>query len=183
MNTKKAAAAILSILLALIVVLGGATSAHAATNSDPVGIDPYGLCSTTWTYTSTSRGTDQHSQVGPTQSNHNGTSSPATDTFTATASGTVSATISGNANVSANVIFGSISASFGISVQASITASLGNSTQVIVPAGKTGNAAYGVWRAYTTGTEQLTNNACVVTQSHSVTAYSPYKVGWNTWIS
>lgn len=122
-------------------------------------------------------------KVGPTYSNYNGTGSSASMTLTNSVSGTVSVTYSGSSNVSGSVKLVTLGATFGISAQASITATVGNSITITVPAGKTGNGDYGVWRAYVTGKEVYYLNNCTSGGSSASNVWAPYRVAWNTWIS
>jgi hypothetical protein len=46
--------------------------------------------------------------------------------------------------------------------------------------GQTAFATYGVWRRRSLGTYVITNSNCTTT-SASLTAWSPFFVGWNTW--
>lgn len=171
-------AALVTMILVAAVLLGAA-DAHA-TGEEPT---PRGACDAGWYFSTTSRGADTHSRIGVTQSNYNGTTSTATSTFTAQATGTVSATVSGGANVSLSAKVASIGATYGISAQVSLSVTLGNSTTVSVAPGKTANANYGAWRAYVTGTEKYRTTSCTVTSTRTTTVYSPYRIGWYTWVS
>jgi hypothetical protein len=91
--------------------------------------------------------------------------------------------VSGSQNIGVSVKIASISATYGISASASMSTTLGNSIAITVPAHKTGNGDYGVWRAYVSGVERWYTTTCAITQTKSTTVYSPYRRGWNTWIS
>ena len=149
----------------------------------PSDISPQSACSPGWYYRSISRGADTHSRVGPTQSDYNGTSTTAKMTLTATKSGTISTTVTGGGHVSLSVELVSIESQYSIDVQNSVSVTLGNSIQINVPAHKTGNGDYGAWRAYIKGVEEYYTATCAVTQTVAQTTYSPYRVGWRTWIS
>lgn len=184
---RRSLTAALTIALAL---LGGVVAAPAqaatftdsvTTASSPPSTDS--LCSAGWYFRNTGRGANSHSKVGNTQSNYNGTGSSALMTLTATTSGTASTTVSGSQNIGLSVEVASIANTYGISATVSKTVTLGNQFQITVPAYKTGNGNYGAWRAYTTGVEEYNTAACAVTSTVNKTFYTPYQVGWNTWIS
>lgn len=165
------------IITAGLLAIGSLTPAYAT----DAGTE--GACNPGWYYRSTGRGADTHSQVGATQSDYNGTGSTALMTLTAQTSGSVSATISGGGNVGVSVILADIHSTYGINVQSTLTVTLGNQIQISIPAHMTGNGNYGAWRAYTTGVQEWYTSTCAVTSSSSVTAHSPYRLGWNTWLS
>lgn len=167
-----------SVTLAMLVVLIGIPVPATAGS-----IGAHGLCNPGWYYRVISRGADTHSQVGPTQSDYNGTGSAALVTLTAQMSGSVSATFSGSTNVGASIKLAEIHTTYGINVQSTITVTIGNQIQISVPSHMTGNGNYGAWRAHTTGVEEWYTSTCSVTSSAGTSEYSPYKVGWNTWIS
>ncbi|QKW23974.1 hypothetical protein HUT16_37210 [Kitasatospora sp. NA04385] len=120
--------------------------------------------------------------VGASQANYNGTSHDATSTFSAQVSGTVSYTVSASMSVSIGTIIADASATVGVSLSTSLTASLGNSTTVTASPGQTAHATYGVWRLQTYGTYHVIREDCSSSVG-GVTAYSPWYVGWNTWVS
>ena len=104
-------------------------------------------------------------------------------TVSATVTGTATATVSGNLEFSRDFVVANVKATYGINASLSLSTTLGNSFTFNVPAWKTGDAVYGVYRSYTTGREEWYTTNCVVTQYRNVTAYSPYKVGWRVWFS
>jgi hypothetical protein len=165
------------------LVMGGLALATPAEAAPVVHTGAQSLCTSAWSYSITGRGADSQQGVGAAQSDHNGTASAASVTFTSTTSGTVSATSSGSSDIALSIEVASIASHFGISATVSKTVTVGNSITISVPAGKSGNGQYGAWRAYVTGLEKFTNNNCVVTTSSAKNIYAPYKVGWNTWIS
>jgi len=195
MNRKRIHTAVASVVASLLTAtLYGSPSAIAlapqtdngntiVASNDGGGTTINSLCQAGWTYRSTGRGNDVHFKIGPTQANYNGTSTVMQSTFWAQATATVSASFSGGASVSIPIKVAEIKAKYGIAASVSITATLGTSITISVPSKKTGNADYGVFRAYTTGVEEYVTNACAVTQSKSVTGYTPYKVGFLTWVS
>ncbi|WP_426516823.1 hypothetical protein ACPPVQ_18970 [Diaminobutyricibacter sp. McL0618] len=177
------ALAVSALLLGGVAAAAPAQASPAVSKAADVGVNPLGACSAGYYYRSTGRGADTFGAVGTQQSDYNGTATPAIVTFTSKTSGTVSATYSGSTNVALSVEIASISSTYGISASVSKTVTLGNSIQFTVPAHKTGNGTYGAYKAYVTGVEEWWTNTCVVTSSYSKTIYSPYKVGWNIWIS
>lgn len=184
----KAAAAAAAVVAALLAgSISPATAAEVAPSGDVAataeGGDVGARCGSGWRYVSTSRGGDVHYRVGPTQSNYNGTSSPANLHFTSSVSGTVQVGVSGSTNVGASVKLASISATYGINAQASLTANVGVTFDIVVPAFKTGNGNFGVWRASVTGKENYYLSNCTVADTKSTSVMAPYRVGWNTWIS
>jgi len=174
-------AAALALAVAGLAV-GPALSA-SATNTPGINPNPNSACSAGWYYSPTGRGADTFAKVGSTHSDYNGTPSNASVTFTATTSGTVTTSVSGGTNVGVSAKVASISSTYGISASTSLAVTVGNSITITVPPMHSGNGDYGAWRAYVTGIERYYAASCAVTQSHSTTVYSPYKKGWNTWIS
>lgn len=166
-------------IAAILGVIGVAQPAIAA----PVHSDTKSLCSSGWSYVPIARGADSFSRVGSPQSDYNGTKTTERATFSAQTAGTVSATFTGSADLSLSVEIAQIAGHWSIATSVSKTTTIGNAISLDVPAGKTGNGEYGAWRAYVTGKEQFTNNACVITTSSAKNIYAPYKVGWHTWIS
>ncbi|MFI5534493.1 hypothetical protein ACIA8O_38760 [Kitasatospora sp. NPDC051853] len=120
--------------------------------------------------------------VGPSQANYNGTSRDATSTFAAQVSGTVSATFSSSLTGEINGLVTKASATVGVQLQTSMTASLGNSTTVTAGPGQTAHATYGVWRLQTYGTFHIVRQDCT-SSTAGMTLWSPWYVGWNTWVS
>ncbi|GAA3610622.1 hypothetical protein GCM10022419_114540 [Nonomuraea rosea] len=116
---------------------------------------------------------NSHKAVGPTQSNHNGTSRTATSTFTATISGTVSVSWNVSGSLKVDRLIAGAEVATGVNLTASMTASLGNSIAVPTPARKTTTATYGVWRKKTKGVYQVCGQ-----RPRNVTAWSPWRVGW-----
>lgn len=169
--------------VALAAALLSTSVGITAAAADTPDVHPDSLCSAGWYYRTTSRGADQHAKVGPTQSDYNGTATSAVMTLTATKSGKVSSTVTGGGSVDLSVELATVKHDYSISVTASTTVTLGNEIQITVPAHKTGNGDYGAWRAYVKGVEEYFNANCAVTKSSATVLYSPYRVGWRTWIS
>lgn len=117
---------------------------------------------------------NSHKAVGPTQSNHNGTSRAATSTFTATVSGTVSISWNVSGSLKVDRLIAGAEVAAGVNLSASLTASLGNQIAVPTPPRKTTLATYGVWRKKTNGIYQV----CGQSRRRHVTAWTPWQVGW-----
>jgi hypothetical protein len=117
---------------------------------------------------------DSHKGVGAGQSNYNGTSRKAIMTFTATVSGTVSLTHNATITVKAAKLIAGGELAAGVNLSASLTASLGNTVTVEAPPRTTINAVYGIWRKKTIGQYAICGGS-----SQTVTAYTPWKVGWH----
>ncbi|MCL2483440.1 MAG: hypothetical protein FWF43_08540 [Propionibacteriaceae bacterium] len=182
MKKLASAIAILSMIVSGLLANVGMASAHA----DLVGgIDnsPKSLCQAGWTYRTTGRGADVIVNIGPQLFSENKTGSPSTATFINNFSGTATATFTGGVNVSVSIKLAAIQASYSIAASLSMSASIGMQTTISIPNGMTGYGQYGISQAYTTGVEEYTTNACVVTQSSNVTSYAPYRAGWSTWTS
>ncbi len=162
-------------------------TAFAATEpaQSPKAVSPnYQVCDTGWVYDNITINPDLFAQVGPTQSDYNGTGSNATATFTSSVSGTVSLSVNTTATVNANVIVGSASAAVGVTLSTSLTTSIGNNFAITVPPYKTGNGAYGVREKSTTGHYYYRNQNCSIGSDDGyITAKSPWTFGWNAWIS
>lgn len=174
--------------LALVAVLAGGVIPAAATEAPPpsavaTNTDVSPKCVSGWRYQALQRTSSSLVKIGPTHSSRNGTGSSASMTLTSTVSGTVGAAWTGSTNVSGSVKLASISGTFGINAQASVTATVGNSITITVPAGKTGNGDYGIWKTYVTGKEVYYLNNCTSGASSATNVWAPYRVGWNTWIS
>ncbi|GIH28447.1 hypothetical protein Aph01nite_67570 [Acrocarpospora phusangensis] len=119
------------------------------------------------------RYSNNHKAVGPAQSNHNGTSSKATMTFTATVSGTVGFTHNATLTLQAGRVIAEGEVATGVNLSASLTASLGNSVTVTARPRSTVSAKYGVWRKKIIGRYTI----CMV-RSQVITGWTPWKVGW-----
>ncbi|MFG1711107.1 hypothetical protein ACFLIM_48930 [Nonomuraea sp. M3C6] len=117
---------------------------------------------------------NSHKAVGPTQSNHNGTSRTATSTYSATVSGTVSISWNVSGSLKVDRLIAGAEAATSVNLSASLTASLGNSIAVPTPPHKTTTATYGVWRKKTKGIYQV----CGQSGQRRVTAWAPWHVGW-----
>jgi hypothetical protein len=103
--------------------------------------------------------------------------------LTATVSGTVSLTINPSAGVDASIVLASVKASINYSVQFSLTASQGNEiVDITVPAHRAGYGAYGVVTQKVLGDYYYLGSNCSKSGDKWVTSYSPWYVGWNTWI-
>lgn len=116
---------------------------------------------------------NSHKAVGPTQSNHNGTSRTATSTFSATVSGTISIAWNVSGSLKVDRLVAGAEVATGVNLSASLTASLGNSIAVPTPARKTTTATYGVWRKKTKGSYHICPQ-----KPRKVTAWTPWRVGW-----
>ncbi|MFJ1752754.1 hypothetical protein [Kitasatospora sp. NPDC088134] len=92
-------------------------------------------------------------------------------------------TVNSTTTVDSSLLVAGASTSLGISLSVSLTAPLGNSTTITVPAGRTGYAEYGVWRKKTSGTYWKILTNCTTQNYTGTTAWSPWYVGWNTWVS
>ncbi|MFF9156092.1 hypothetical protein ACF1AB_28125 [Streptomyces sp. NPDC014846] len=138
-------------------------------------------CEQGWYYYPTSKNKDYHKGVGPSNSNHNGTSRTAKSTFTSEVSGTVGIAFSGELEVKGNAAVVEISGKFGVTVSASMTAKIGNSISVPTPAHKTTYARYGVYRLKSYGYSQYTYVNCGKGKKHKVTIYTPHRIGWALW--
>ena len=186
-----AAPALLS-SFALMPVVQASPSTHAGNPKlGPVGakhlhvVSPNSYyCDPGWIYDSVS---DRGRQMYPTTvvySDYNGTPYNATATFSATTAGwaTLTTTIGGSAD--ANVIVAGVDVSLNISVAVTLYASTGNAIAITVPPYKTGNGQHGVWRKVAYGHYYyLMSNCAIGTDKGWVTSYSPWTVGWNTWLS
>ncbi|WP_328473637.1 hypothetical protein [Streptomyces sp. NBC_00448] len=161
---------------------GTAADPAAPTDGDIYnGVSPDGIyCIPGGWYTPTKMYGKYMRPVGAVQSDVNNTSRSATVTFNAQASATVGVSLSSKINVSVGALLAKIKAEYEITLSASVTASLSNSISTTIPAHKTVNAEYGVWRSKFTGTTHYQYADCAVT-SHVVTAYGPYRVGWYLW--
>ncbi|WDF39452.1 MULTISPECIES: hypothetical protein [unclassified Streptomyces] len=134
-------------------------------------------------YKPKSKNGDYHKGVGPTNSNHNGTSRTARSTFTSEVTGEVGVAIQGELETSVNRMLASIKAKFNVTVTAKLTAKLGNSIAVDTPPHKTTNAKYGVYRLKHTGVSYVIHSNCTTSPEKKVVSYSPWKVGWALWES
>lgn len=171
-----------------ILLCAGFVGVSPAQASNPISSDdmstaqPQGMCQVGWYYRTVSRATDPHFKIGFTHSNYNGTGSNMSSTFGAQSTGSVSVTLSGGTEVSLGVILADIAAKYHIDVVPTISVTLGNSTTITIPSKKVGNADYGAWRAHTTGVNEYFTSNCKVTKTKNIMTYSPYRVGWRTWI-
>jgi hypothetical protein len=154
----------------IVIGYDNETEVFRAKGGTPVLMMPCQRGGITYRVTSFS---NSHKAVGPTQSNHNGTSHSATSTFTATVSGTVSIAwnVSGSLKVDRLVAGGELAT--GVNLSASLTASLGNSISVRTPARKTTTATYGVWRKKTKGDYHVCGE-----KKKKVIAWTPWRAGW-----
>ncbi|MFI6814492.1 hypothetical protein ACIBG7_18925 [Nonomuraea sp. NPDC050328] len=162
-------------------VLVGSTPETEATpvpQDGPVGVLAVPTCGARNYKVSSSA--NSHQGIGAEQSNYNKGTGPATMTFTAQVSGTVQLSYTGTASADAGIILSKASAALGVTLSASITASLGNTISFSVGPKKWGHAAYGVWRKKTVG--QYCHGGVGSTWK-TVTAYSPWRVGWVVWES
>ncbi|MFI7696908.1 hypothetical protein ACIBQ6_48110 [Nonomuraea sp. NPDC049655] len=141
--------------------------ARAATSSPAMACRPGDVSYRVSTYS------NSHKAVGPTQSNHNGTSRTATSTFTATVSGTVSVAWNVSGSLKVDRLIAGAEVATGVNLSASLTASLGNSISIPTPARKTTTATYGVWRKKTNGVYHVCPQ-----KPKNVTAWTPWRVGW-----
>ena len=168
----------------LCIFFLGSTNAFASTKSQPLDHNPPRKigCHEGYVYDNLSRQNNALAQVGPTYRNYNGTSSPATVTFTSSQSGTIGVTTSVGGSVDANVIVTGVSVTFGVSVSVSLTATTGTSISITVPAHQAGYGQFGVWRVVTTGHYYYRLPDCSIGYDYgTVTAYSPSYIGWNTY--
>ncbi|MEU2430511.1 hypothetical protein ABZ611_13565 [Streptomyces sp. NPDC007861] len=134
-------------------------------------------------YLATSKGSQYHRAVGPTNSNYNGTSRTARSTFTSEVTGEVGVSIEGTLKVSTNVMIAEIEGSYAVNLSAKLTAKLGNTIAVDTPPRKTTHAKYGVWRLKNTGKSYTLYSNCTTSAKTTVTSYTPYRVGWYLWES
>lgn len=184
-------------LLSIMLVLGTAMIPNTALAAPKPGVPHLGpvasghlhvtpdgyYCDPGWIYDSVSNQGRQIFQLGPTYGDYNGTGGTATVTLTATVGGTVSVGWSGGVSLDANVIVAGVRGSINGSVQVSLTAYVTNSISFGVPAYKTGYGQYGVWRQVAVGHYYyLMSNCTTGTDYGWPTTYSPWYVGWNTWI-
>ena len=171
--------------LALGLVGGGSllTAGGASATEIDDAATPMGACEAGWYYSAQSLGADQFTPTGNVMSSYNGGAGPASHTFTADVSGTVETTVSGELNVGVDAAVADINATFGIAASTSRTTSLGQAIAIEVPVGMTGNGQYGAWKANVAGVSQYRTPACDVTQTVSSTIDTPYRDGFNTWIS
>jgi hypothetical protein len=142
------------------------------------------VCTPGWYYDVTLQFPNTLAQVGPTQIVYNGTGSTITETLTSNVGGTVTLTVTGGGEVNIGAILAGVKASASVAVAASVTASIGNSTAISVPSHHYGNGQYGVFEVHTYGHYYFENSACKIQQDEgTVEAYTPFGVGWNTYIS
>ncbi|MCU1507839.1 MAG: hypothetical protein QOI02_1175 [Actinomycetota bacterium] len=167
---------------AAVALVAGVVTAAPAQAVRESSAHPEAACSAGWYWRATGRGADTFGRVGSTHSDYNGTNSNASVEFTSSTSGTVGSTVSGSTEIALSVELASIRSQYGISVSVSKAVTIGNSIRITVPPHKTGNGDYGAWKAYVKGYEDFTNSRCTVTRSQAKKIYSPYKVGWKTWI-
>jgi hypothetical protein len=167
--------------LALLVAMSfclAPTAAFAASQVSPKGR----ICTAGWVYGYLSNQGTQLFQVGPTYRDYNGTSSTATVKLTAAVSGSISLILNPSAGIEASVVFGSVKASINYSIQWTLTASQGNEIDISVPAHKAGYGAYGVITQKVLGDYYYRGSNCSKSGDTWVTSYSPWYVGWITWI-
>ncbi|MGW3312099.1 hypothetical protein ACWDG9_36580 [Streptomyces sp. NPDC001073] len=160
------------------------TSEPAVPTDTPSGNAPAGrFCDSGGVYWPTHLGGRYIRAIGAPQSNYNGTSSKESSTFSAEASGTVGISFSGSLKVTLSELVSRQEATFGVNLSASLTAKLGNSVTASIPAHKTLNAKYGVWRRRVTGTSYYVYSNCESSKPSTIVSYTPYTVGWYTWLS
>lgn len=138
-----------------------------------------------WRYKGVTKQSIPLSQVGGTYSNYNGTRTTADMTLTSTTSGTVGMAVSMSASAEIKTaILGGVKAELGVSVSASMTATSSNTSRITVPAQRTGNGAYGVYRLKASGhLYRVDSCGRVLEDRGTVTSLSPKSIGWRTWIS
>jgi len=191
----------LAIVAAVLALLGslammpiahanGSTSTGTKPQLGPIGskhlhvVGPNSYyCDPSWIYDNVS---DKGRQLIPTTvvyGDYNGTANNATASFSAITAGTVTLTSSIGGSVDASAIIAGVNYTFGISVSVSLYASVGNTISITVPPYKTGFGQHGVWRKIAYGHYYyLASNCHISTDDGYITSYSPWYVGWNTWI-
>lgn len=116
--------------------------------------------------------------IGPSNSNYNNTSSPMDMTFTAQASGTVGVSLSAELETSVSFMVAAEKAKFGGTLSASLHAGLSNAVHPTAKPHTRITATYGVWRQKIYGETYRLYSNCKITNDHSITSYTPVRVGW-----
>lgn len=198
MSKRLAIVAAALALLCALVMMPSMSVAHADratyTGSKPllgpmaskhlhvVGPNSY-YCDPEWIYENVS---DKGRQMAPTTvvyGDYNGTPYNATATFTATTAGWVSLTTSIGGSVDASAIIAGVEVTLRVDVSVTLYASVGNAIAITVPPYKTGYGQHGVWRKVAYGHYYYLASNCTITNDKGyITSYSPWYVGWNTWI-
>lgn len=181
--------------LALSLGLGLASTPTTFAAARPLSVGPvvrthlhvvspdYYYCEPGWVYDSVSNQGRQMAQVFPTQADYNGTPYNETVTLSASTTATVGVTWSGGGSLDGGVIVAGVQVSINASVTISISVSGTNTVQMTVPPYKTGYGQYGVWRQVAYGHYYYLTQRCGVGTDYGWrTTYSPWYVGWNTWI-
>lgn len=176
---KSFTVAVASVAL-LAGTLGGASSALAAPENEP---SPTGACDAGWYFSSTSRSADTFAPVGGVLTGYNGSTVNSTVSFTSTTSGTVTTTTTGTIGTTVTAAVASISATYGISAAVAKTVTTGVTIAITVPAKRYGNGQYGAFKANVAGRSDYRTPTCAITNTVRSTVSTPWRTGWNTWIS
>jgi hypothetical protein len=175
---KLAALAVLALSLTALT-----PAAFAASLSQDTVSPRAQVCDEGWVFDSIVKIATILAQVGPTYRDYNGTSAMADMTLTSTVSGTVGVSTTIGAEANAGVIVANVKTSLSVNVSISITATVSNTFRISVPAHKAGYGNYGVFRIETSGHYYYRTSSCKASPDDgTITAYSPWYVGWNTWI-
>lgn len=178
---KKCATVGLALALTGSAVIGVPLSASADTGSDGV-VSPQGACVSGAALFAVLSSNTSYKDVGVTQHSVNGTNSGQTATFTSQTSGTVSISYTSTIEGGVNVALASIKASVSATASASVSVLVGNQVQFVVPAHKTGYAAYGAKTVVVQGKSYRQTSTCSEYNVSYPTVTAPTSVGWRTWI-
>jgi hypothetical protein len=124
-------------------------------------------------------------QIGPTQSDYNGTGSKESVTLSYSASGTVSDSFSVSVTAGASGIIFSASATLDASISTSRSLTFSHSVTFSVPSHYYGNGGYGFFKDRFVGHSYYLDSLCRTTTDNGTVVYKAptTTTGWCTWTS